>query len=467
MADRLADFLDRSRRAVSDPQLQHAIGFATSRLREHRAGIMPRMEGWEERREEARRLRLHTLAHLDEYLETLERKVIQRGGRVFWARDAREAAGYVVDLARRRRVRRLVKTKSMVSEEIGLNHALEENGIQAVETDLGEYIVQLARETPSHLIAPAFHKSKEQVARLFSRHFGRPVPPDVKAIMDVARRELRGKFLGATMGITGANFAVAETGTLVLVTNEGNGRLTTVLPRTLVSVMGMEKVVPRLADLELLLDLLIPSATGQRLTSYVSLLNPPRGSAETVGPEEFHLIILDNGRSSILGGPFNDILTCLRCGACLNVCPVYQKIGGHSYAATYTGPMGAVLSPLLSGLKEHSPLPHASSLCGACAEVCPVKIPLPDLLIGLRREEVRRGKAPLGQRLLFRLWSGLWSRPGGYAFSARLMRWVWPLLDGGEGFPLVSGWAAGRDLPPPAPRSFQDRWRASGGESRG
>jgi len=467
MVNRIPDLLLRSERAISDSQLQRAIDFATSRLRDHRAKIMPRMEGWEEMREQARELRLHTLAHLDEYLEALEHKVMQRGGHVFWARDAGEATQYVIDLASRRGVRDLVKTKSMVTEEIGLNQSLERNGIHPVETDLGEYIVQLAGETPSHLIAPAFHKSKEQVAEIFSRRFGTSIPAEVKTIMRVARKELRGKFLAAPMGITGANFAVAETGTLVLVTNEGNGRLTSFLPPILVSVLGMEKVVPRLADLELLLNLLVPSATGQRLTTYVSLLNPPRGPHETRGPQEFHLIILDNGRSAILGGPFADILTCLRCGACLNVCPVYQKIGGHSYGATYTGPMGAVLSPLLSELTNHDSLPHASTLCGACAEVCPVKIPFPDLLVGLRQAQVRQGKAPFGQSLIFSLWSWFWSHPRWYAFSARLARAFWPLLGNGRTFPALSGWASGRDLPLPAPRPFRDLWHERNGRSRG
>jgi len=467
VANRISDLLRRSERAIPDSQLQHAIDFATSRLRDHRSKIMPRMKGWEEMREQARQLRLHTLAHLDEYLEALERKVLQRGGQVFWARDAQEASQYVIDLARRRGVRNLVKTKSMVTEEIQLNKSLERNGIQPVETDLGEYIVQLAGETPSHLIAPAFHKNKEQVAEIFSRHFGTPIPAEVKPIMAVARKELRGKFLAAPMGITGANFAVAETGTLVLVTNEGNGRLTSFLPPILVSILGMEKVVPRLADLEVLLNVLVPSATGQRLTTYVSLLSPPRRLDETRGPQEFHLIILDNGRSSILGGPFADILTCVRCGACLNVCPVYQKIGGHSYGSTYTGPMGAVLSPLLSELKNHESLPHASTLCGACAEVCPVKIPIPDLLIGLRQAQVRQGKAPLAQSLIFSFWSWLWSRPWGYTFSARLAHVFRPLIGTGRKFPVVSGWASGRDLPPPAPRTFRDRWRERDGSSRG
>src|SRR5690349_8974385 len=324
-----------------------------------------------------------------------------RGGTVFFAKTAEEASAYVAEVCKRKGAKLAAKSKSMASEEIGLNAALEAVGVKPVETDLGEYILQLAGEHPVHIVAPAIEKTKEEVAELISRVEGRPVEPELGALTQAARRQLRQAFMDADVGITGANFAVAETGTVVLVTNEGNGRLVSSLPRVHVAIMGMERLVADLADLAVLLRLLGRSGTGQRLTTYTTLLTGPRREGEVDGPEELHVVILDNGRSNLLGGRYEEMLACIRCGACLNVCPVYRKAGGAAYGPVYSGPMGAVLLPLLVGLDRAPTLPHASSLCGACTEACPVKIPLHELLLELRRDLVEQHLAPWWERLAF------------------------------------------------------------------
>ena len=342
----------------------------------------------------------------------------------------------------------------MVAEEIGLNEALEAVGVAVVETDLGEYILQLADEPPVHIVAPAIEKTASEVADLFSAVEGRPVSSEIGELTRTARARLRETFLTADVGITGANFGVAETGTICLVTNEGNGRLVSSLPRVHVAVMGMERVVPTLAELSVLLRLLARSATGQKLTSYTTLLTGPRREGEQDGPEELHVVILDNGRTDILRGRYREMLNCIRCGSCLNVCPVYRKAGGLAYGPVYSGPMGAVLAPLLTGL-EHAPdLPHASSLCGACTAACPVKIPLHELLLDLRRDRAAAEVASLRERIGFAVWSLAWSRPATYRASTGLARAFRPLaglLGPGR------AWAAGRAIPRLARRRYRDR----------
>jgi L-lactate dehydrogenase complex protein LldF len=363
-----------------------------------------------------------------------------------------------------------VKSKSMATEEIHLNEALEAAGITPVETDLGEYIIQLAHERPSHIIAPAIHKTKGQVAELFTRELKRPAEPDPEALTRIARAELREKFLQADIGITGANFAVADTGTVVLVTNEGNGRMVTSLPRVHVAVMGVEKVVPSMSDLMVFLAILAKSATGQKLSVYTSLVQGRRRGGELEGPEEFHLVLLDGGRIAQIDGPLREALSCLRCGACLNVCPVYRQIGGHAYGYTYPGPIGILLTAMMEGTEAVRDLAHASSLCGACADACPVRIDIPRMLIELRREVDDRKIAPWPERVVFGLLARLLQRPWLYRLAARAGRLLQrPFTAGGRirRVPFFFGeWTDTRDLPPVAARTFQERW-ASDRELRG
>jgi L-lactate dehydrogenase complex protein LldF len=341
----------------------------------------------------------------------------------------------------------------MATEEIGLNAALEAVGVKPVETDLGEYILQLAGEHPVHILAPAIEKTADDVAELLSAVDGKPVPAELEALTAAARRQLRETFLQADVGITGANFGVSSTGSVCLVTNEGNGRLVTSIPRVHVAVMGMERLVPTTADLAVLLRLLARSGTGQKLSVYTTLITGPRRSGEEDGPEEQHVVILDNGRTNLLHGPYREMLACIRCGACLNVCPVYRKTGGAAYGPVYSGPMGAVLIPLLVGLGQAPSLPHASSLCGACTEACPVKIPLHELLLDLRRDLVDEGVASRWERLGFTLWSWAWSSVWGYRLVTLLARLGQPLAG------LVGPgrrWSAGRALPRLG-RRYRDR----------
>jgi len=461
----LTSFETRARKALQDAQLQKALKSVTHRFishREHAFSLLPDPQGLKQR---GRAIRERTIAHLADYLVQLEAAVSAHGGSVHWAEDGAEACRIVIQLLQGRGARRIVKSKSMISEEIGLNHALSAAGMEVIETDLGEWIVQLAGEPPSHIVAPAMHKSKEQVAELFARHVGQPVSADIPALTQLARRELRQAFLTADAGISGVNFAVAETGTLVLVTNEGNGRLVTSLPRLHIALMGLEKVAPTWEDLSVLLPLLTRSATGQLLTSYVTCITGPRRPGEADGPEELHLILVDNGRTRILENEYREALYCIRCGACSNICPVYYAIGGHAYGGVYSGPIGAVLTPLYQGRERFGALPHASSLCGACKEVCPVQIDLPRMLLALRAQEVEEKSTPWWESLLFRLYAWGTTHPRLYRLGARIGALVLrPLARNGwireVSLPIINRWTAGRDLPAPAVQPFHARWRA-------
>lgn len=452
----------RARGALQDRFLQEALGTATTKFMAARRQALAEFPEGEALRERGREIKEATLQRLDHYLELLADNVAKAGGVVHWAADAGEARETILRLARERGVRLVVKSKSMATEEIYLNEALEAAGITPVETDLGEYIIQLARERPSHIIAPAIHKTRGQVAELFSAQVAEPLPPDPEVLTRVARRELREKFLRADMGITGANFAVAETGTIVLITNEGNGRLITTMPRVHVALMGMEKVIPSMTDLMVFLRTLPRAATGQKISSYVTLIQGPRRPGEADGPEEFHLVIMDNGRVRQLAGPLREALYCLRCGACLNVCPVYRQIGGHAYGHTYPGPIGILLTAMIEGYPATRELAHASSLCGACLEACPVKIDIPRMLIELRRHLDEERVAPAGERAVFKTFARLLVRPALYRWAGRLGRWLQrPFLRAGRlrDLPFVfRGWTGHRDLPSVAPRPFRDRW---------
>ena len=448
-------FDENAKAALADVQLRGALRHATSLFGKRRLEAARSLGNWEDLRSQARAIKDEVLLHLDRYLETFVANAEKRGAMVHWATDAAEANAIICKLARDREARTIVKSKSMTTEETHLNDALEAAGMQVVETDLGEYIIQLAHETPSHIIAPAIHKTKGQVAELFTSTLGSPPTDDVAQLTRTARATLRDRFAAADVGISGVNFGVAETSTIVIVENEGNIRLTTSLPRVHIAVMGIEKVIPRFADLDLFLKLLPRSGTGQRLTTYQSFITGTKREARDEGPEELHIVILDNGRSRMLAHPVTrQSLACIRCGACLNACPVYQQIGGHAYGSVYPGPIGAVITPQLMGLEKTAQLPYASSLCGACREVCPVKIDIPRLLLHLRSEIVakqRNGSA--AERLAFKVWARVMMSPALYemgSVAARLTQKV---------FPLSKAWTSGRDLRTVERESFRKLWK--------
>jgi L-lactate dehydrogenase complex protein LldF len=452
-------FAENAKAALDDVQLRGALRNATTLFGRRRRAAAASLSNWEDLRSEARAIKDEVLLHLDQYLEAFVQKAESRGAKVHWARDAAEANEIICNLTVERGARNVVKSKSMTTEEIHLNTALERAGMQVVETDLGEYIIQLAGETPSHIIAPAIHKTKRQIAELFTTELGMPPTDDVGELTSTARSTLRERFAAADIGISGVNFGIVETGTIVIVENEGNIRLTTSLPRTHIAVMGIEKLLPRFADLDVFLKLLPRSGTGQALSTYQSFITGTKRNASDEGPEELHIIVLDNGRSRMLAHPVTrQSLACIRCGACLNACPVYQQIGGHAYGSVYPGPIGSVITPQLIGIEKTAQLPYASSLCGACREVCPVKIDIPRLLLHLRGEISAKGQGKGGakERLAFKFWAMIMTRPRLYekaAVAGRLFqRWV----------PLHA-WTNWRDLRPIERRSFRDQWRRENG----
>src|SRR5215472_594533 len=419
------DFLGASRQALADVPLQAALVRLTETLMAGNRRGYAALADSSALRDHAKRVKEHTLAHLDRYLEQLEASVVKLGGKVHWATDADEARRIIVDIAKQAGCTRAVKSKSMTTEEVHLNPALEAAGIEVTETDFGEFIIQLAGERPSHLVAPAVHHTRESVARILSAHSGEKLSDEPYALAQAGRRLLREKFRRADMGISGANFAVAETGTIVLVSNEGNARLTTTCPRVHVALMGIEKVLPRWIDLPVFLKLLARAATGQTLSVYTSLITGPRRPDEPDGPDEFHLVLLDNGRSRLLATPFRESLQCIRCGACLNACPVYRRIGGHAYGGVYSGPIGSILTPLYDSVADNPHLPHASSLCGACLAACPVKINIPHMLIGLRElQQHTPGSKSRWERLAYRLACAVLRRPMLYRLAVRAARAV-------------------------------------------
>jgi L-lactate dehydrogenase complex protein LldF len=451
---------ERTTIAVRDERLRVSLENAVERFASHRQARLPELGDPDGLRRAARAVRAEILTRLPDLLGELSDNVQARGGHVCWASTAGEATDYITGIARRHGVRTIVKSKSMASEEIHLNEALEAAGAVVTETDLGEWIIQLAHETPSHIIAPAVHRNRYQVHELFTPlPGGETLEPEPEELAGFARGRLREAFLAADLGISGVNFGVAEGGSVVLVTNEGNGRMCTTLPKVHIAVMGMERVVASWEQLDLLLNLLVASATGQVLSSYTSIIRGPRRPGEADGPDEFHLVILDNGRSEILGSELHEILACIRCGACLNVCPVYRQVGGHAYGGVYSGPVGAVLTPLLQGDTAHAAeVPNASSLCAACMDACPVGIPLQDLLLTLRRRN--RDAAGAGTRGGWRAWAATWSRPTAYRASLKAGTWGRALSGLGAHLPGGRQWAAGRTVPKPAKRTFRDRWDA-------
>ena len=459
------DVLTRARQALQDDFLRSAVRFTADRLRSKKHATTAEFGHWEQWRERGREIREHTIAHLDYYLKQFADHVRQAGGHVYYAKDASEAVKSVMDIVLQKQAKSVVKAKSMVSEEIHINRHLIDAGLDVVETDLGEYIIQLAGETPSHIIIPAIHKNRQQIKELFTADGATDLTTETKVLAGYARRRLREKFLQADVGITGCNFGIAESGTVVLFTNEGNADMVANLPKTHIVLMGMERVLPSFADLEVIANLLPRSATGQKITTYMSMITGPRRIGELDGAQELHVIILDNGRSRQLGDPdFQEVLHCIRCGACLNVCPVYRHIGGHAYGSIYPGPIGAVLSPLLNDGEQYADLPFASSLCGACSEACPVKIPLHDMLVKLRQRKVSKGHSPALERIMFKGFKTVFGNHRRYRLMMRTGRTMQkPLVKEDHitsTFGPLSKWTATRHAPSMAKKSFRDQWQS-------
>ncbi len=457
--------------ALLDGNLREAMGMLKSGFVAKRRAAFEELPEFETLRAEARGIKEHTLANLDFYLERFEREATAAGAKVHWASTPEEARAAVLEICRNAGARTVTKGKSMVAEEIALNEGLEQAGFEVVETDLGEYIIQLAGEAPSHIIAPAIHKTKEQITELFHDHHG-PLghterQTEVEGLVNEAREVLRQRFLEADVGITGANFLIAETGTSVIVTNEGNGDLTNTLPRVHVVTAGIEKVLPTLDDMSTVLRLLARSATGQEFAVYTTLSTGPRRGDDPDGPEELHIVLVDNGRSQMLGNEFHHMLRCIRCGACMNHCPVYGAVGGHSYGWVYVGPMGSVLTPLMTGLDGSRSLPNACTLNGRCQEVCPMGIPLPDMLRRLRKREFEGGLTPPRARRALAAWAWLARRPRWYRRVTRPAMRVLGALGRRRGafrsLPLAGAWTSVRDLPAPEGETFMSAWRRTRG----
>jgi L-lactate dehydrogenase complex protein LldF len=469
-----AEFDSKIHSTLADANLQLAIYTATGRLKEKRSDAVSdaALPDYQELRAHANAIKKHAIENLDYYLEEFERNVEAHGGKVVYCKDATEVSDFVLALARERSARLIVKSKSMTTEEIDLNERLEHHGLESVETDLGEYILQLAHEKPYHIVAPALHKTRYDVAEIFSKSLNIPNEIVIEKQTAIARGVLREKFLEADIGISGANFLVADSGAVVIIENEGNARLTTTAPKVHIAVAGIEKVIPRAQDIATFLKLLARSATGQLLSVYSSFLSGPRRAGEVDGPEEFYVVLLDNGRTKLLPDRVKrQSLYCIRCGACLNTCPVYRKIGGHSFPWVYSGPIGAIITPQFMGVSHEPGLPFASSLCGACGEVCPVKIDIPKILLELRHDVKKaeaRDKQNRIESLAFRAFAWVVTHPRVYAFAGRVAAMMSPAGDGkwiskvppAMNLPPVRAWLSQRDLPPAPVRSFRDQWRS-------
>jgi L-lactate dehydrogenase complex protein LldF len=459
MQIRSAEFKTKATESLNKPHLRRALNNLRARMVTGRATSIQELDNFEDIREQAKQVRDFALANLDGLLETFERNAVARGARVHWAETGREVNQLVLDIARENGVRKIIKSKSMLGEETGLNAFLQEGGIEVRETDLGEYIIQEANETPSHLIAPAIHRTKEEVADLFAERHRLPRKDDIGEMTREARTILRPHFLTADMGITGANFLVAETGTTMIVTNEGNGRMTTTMPRVHVAIAGIEKVLPTLEDVTFILRLLTRSATGQSISNYLTFTTGAKQPGDADGPESFHIILVDAGRTRVLGSQLREALRCIRCGACMNHCPVYQNIGGHPYGWVYPGPIGSVLTPAYVGLERAPDLPNAATMCNQCGVVCPVKIPLPDLMRKLREEAFARKLRPWSERAAFRLWTYAAARPVLYRWLGRVVARLGAMLGGRDGLlHRLPGntWTRERDMPAPRGRTFRE-----------
>jgi L-lactate dehydrogenase complex protein LldF len=453
-------FKARAGEKLADVKLQAALKKLQGNFVKGRAERILELDNFEDIRTAAAAIRDRALASLDLWLEEFERNATARGAVVHWAETTAEANRIVCELAAKYSVRKVAKSKSMVSEECALNDALEAAGVEVVETDLGEYILQLAQEPPSHIVAPVVHKSRDEVSDLFEQKHKLPRKTGIPDLCREAREVLRPHFLTADMGISGANFIVAETGSTLIVTNEGNGRMVTTLPRVHVAITGIEKVVPTLEDVTTLLRLLPRHGTGQSITNYVSVTTGVKAEGESDGPQHFHIILIDAGRTKLIGSEMQAMLRCIRCGACMNHCPVYQNVGGHAYGWVYPGPMGSILTPTYAGLENALDLPNASTLCNQCGVVCPVKIPLPDLMRKLREKQFERGLKPWREKLGLALWGWIVQRPALYsvlsAMGARLLAWMGGAAKLIHNLPFGGGWTGGRDFPAPQGKTFRE-----------
>jgi iron-sulfur cluster protein len=457
-------FKARATAKLADERLQQNLTKLSTKFVSARASAVRDID-FEATRAALKERRDRALDNLDVWLETFEREATRRGATVLYAESTQDAARLVADIARKHDVKKVIKTKSMVSEEMQLNRVLGEMGVQSIETDLGEYILQINdNEPPSHIIAPVVHKDKEQIADLFAKTHNKPRLTDIPEMTREAREVLRPHFMSADMGVTGGNFLIAETGSVAVVTNEGNEGMCTVMPRVHVAVTGIEKVLPTLEDLATAMRLLPRSATGQTISNYFSLLTGPRAPDESDGPEHMYFVIVDGGRTGLIGGEFQEMLRCIRCGACMNHCPVYQKIGGHAYGWVYPGPMGSVLTPAYVGIDKALDLPQAATLCGECNSVCPVGIPLSDLLRKLREKQMERRLRPWNERAALAAWGYLAKRPVAYALFTKLAVRVLERMSGSKKaisrLPFGSGWTGTRDMPAPVGRTFRELYKA-------
>lgn len=458
-------FKARAGQRLADQRLQNNLKKLSTKFVTGRASAILELDDFEGTRDAAIEKRMRAIENLDVWLGTFEREATRRGATVLFAESAEDASRLVVEIALKHQVKKAIKSKSMVSEEMALNQALEAAGIQPIETDLGEYILQInGNEAPSHIIAPVVHKDKEEISDLFARVHHRPRLTDIPAMTREAREILRPQFLSADMGITGGNFVIAETGSVAIVTNEGNEGMCTILPpKVHVVVTGIEKVLPTLEDLATVMRLLPRSATGQSISNYFSLLTGPRAEGEQDGPEHMYFVLVDGGRSGLIGSEFQEMLRCIRCGACMNHCPVYQKIGGHSYGWVYPGPMGSVLTPSYVGIENALDLPQASTLCGVCDIVCPVKIPLPDLMRKLREKQFETGLRPEAERLSLRMWAYFAKRPALYRVATQIGVRVMRIMGGGKKsisrLPFVGGWTDYREMPAPSGKTFRELYK--------
>ncbi|MBE0644846.1 MAG: iron-sulfur cluster-binding protein [Bacteroidetes bacterium] len=444
---------------IHDPQLRGNIARATKTSLVKRAVVVEDFPDWEEMRGVAHDIKRHVMDNAGKYLAQFEERASSAGAQVHFAADAEQASRIVCDIAARHGRRVAVKSKSMTGEEIDLTHALERAGLEAIETDLGEYIIQLAGEPPSHITAPALHKSRGEIGQLFAEKLGIAYSDDPEYLTKVARRILREDFLRADVGVSGVNFAVAESGSICIVENEGNARLSTTMPKVHIAVMGFEKLLPDFESLSLFLNMLGRSATGQRITCYTSVLTGPRRAGEHDGPEELHIVVLDNGRTRMLSDPqLREALFCIRCGACMNVCPVYQKIGGHGYGSIYPGPIGSIITPVFRGVERAAAMPFASSLCGACSEICPVRIDLHHLLMTWRERISEKRQGKIAERIAMRLFQFIAARTAYFDFSGRLFRMFAPLLRDSDRGLRTPVWGRTRAFPAPPEKSFKQLW---------
>lgn len=457
-------FKDNVKTALRQPNLRTALDRTTGLLTSRRRETLAQYPEYAEARATAERIKNHTLENLDHYLEMFEQNAIASGAKVYWAETPKQATDTIIGICRRHDAKTVTRVKSMLGEEIGIGEALADAGIERIETDLAEHIIQLADEPPSHIVVPALHKTREEVAELFTENHADPHQrDDVADLVESARRELRPKYVGADIGISGANFLIADTGSVCTVTNEGNGELTTTLPKVHIVNVGIEKLVPSMEHCAVFIRLLSRAALGMEISQYTTYYNGPKRADDVDGPEELHIVLVDNRRTEILDGFMRPMLNCIRCGACMNHCPVYQAVGGHPYGFVYPGPMGAILTPAMTSLEKAGDLPNACTLNGRCQEVCPVNIPLPDMMRRLREEQWRRNLTPSMTRLALRLWAFAARNPGLYRFASRIGVAVLGWLAGAKGriasLPGASGWTRHRDLTAPQAGTFMDQYR--------